>query len=188
MTKITLLTIGLLNIVFLSACGGDTSKNSSASSPDIKKVTASIREYMDSERALRTFISKNGLDQDPEIMAADKKAFEATQQFTKIRKNHPELKEMYAENDRLQGEAIDAKLADDNETYKAKMSEYTAIRSRIESAAKELPEIQTAQKELQSVLDEQNELLASKVAAVNGEGKKIAKNYRDLHEQFKGQR
>lgn len=151
-------------------------------------MKASIRDYMESERELRTFLNESGLSEDSEIMAVEQKAFDASQAFTQTRKNHPQLKELYAVNDALKGDMIDAKLKGDEETYQAKMSEYTSLRMQLEKTSKNLPEIQAAQAELQVVLDEQNELIARKVEAVNSDGKKIAKRYRELHEQFKNKR
>ena len=147
-----------------------------------------MRDYMNVERDLQTFLSENGMEDNAEVQAAEVKQFEASRAFTQTRKNHPQLKELYAENDRLQSEMIDAKVNGNDAKYDAIMEEFKDVRRELESVARELPEIQEAQKELQRITDEVTEVIASVVESVNAEGKKLADRYRKLHEQFKDMR
>ena len=147
-----------------------------------------MRDYMAVERDLQTFLSENGMEENPKVQAAEMKQFEAARAFTQTRKSHPELKELYAENDRLQSKMIQAKIDGNDDEYDAVMEQFKQVRSELESISRQLPEIQEAQKELQRIADEQTEIIASVVEGVNAEGKKLAERYRELHEQFKDMR
>jgi len=169
----------ILLISLLTGCGGGDQnepgdRGSSASSSD------GPRSRNELVAALHSFSREHNLDELPEIVAAEEKAFQAAVAFQRFQRELPELQDLYAKSDEWKQAQIDAKLADDQEAYRKAMSEFTSVRAELSRAAAAIPAVVEKSKELDVVNEEVLRALAAASAEVNAEGKKLAKELEAL--------
>lgn len=90
--------------------------------------------------------NQHKLHENAEYQALQQKAHLASREFNKTRRAHPALKPLYAKSDAAQKKMVKAKMDKDKSAASAAMSEFSKARMDLEKAARELPELQAAQK------------------------------------------
>lgn len=103
------------------------------------------REKRQLETKIAQVFSEKGLEEDPAYTEASEAAFKAAQDFTKARKAHPALKDLYAASDAAQSKMIKARIDGDDAAGKAAREEYTQARMEIEKAAAEIEDLKEPQ-------------------------------------------
>ena len=83
---------------------------------------------------------------DAELDALQEKAYKASVTFSKTRKKHPDLKDLYKVSDAAQTRMIKAMTAKDKEASKVAREEYVEARKELEKISQTIPELVELQK------------------------------------------
>lgn len=172
----------IVSMLVLSGCGGagEGSSGSNAASGGSRSQWDLRKELMEAQEQLNQFAREHDLSEQDAVVQAEEAFMQAVQAFNTARREHPELAPLYEESDALQSESIQKRIAGDQEGFDQLMSQYRDVRAKLESKAKELPELQEIGEELKAAEKAASEALADAAAAVNGEGEKLAERVKEL--------
>ena len=143
------------------------------------KVSQLSSEKMKLEREVSKIFNKHKLYADPEYEKLQQQAFQASQEFNKTRRSHPDLIDLYSKSDAAQKRMTKAMMDGDKTASSAARKEYSQARMELEKKARTIPELLEAQKKPQEI----NTLMAAKrleLLASVPEGKPIVTKIKDL--------
>lgn len=130
-------------------------------------------------RQISEVFQANKLNDNSEYKALGKEALQASLAYSKLCKQHPQLKELNAASDAAQQRYVDARMAKDKEASKEAKKEMMQAISAQQAAARKIPEITEAQNKAIAI-NKQREAMEKTLIATTPEGSELIKKIEAL--------